>query len=157
MISSRAAANGLLVALAGLVLFHVLMLAGVLPADMAWGGRAGESAQSLTVLETVGLVVTVLFAVVVAAKAGYLGGLRFRRTIDVAMWIVFVYFVLNVVGNVASSSSLERAIFTPLSVVLALLALRLAVQKGRPPAPEPTAGASTRGGPGSRGPGGGAR
>ena len=40
---------------------------------------------------------------------------------------MFGYFVLNVFGNVALTSKVERAVFTPVSLVLALLALRLAL------------------------------
>ena len=42
---------------------------------------------------------------------------------------MFAYFLLNIAGNLASSSGAERAIFTPLSVVLAALVLRLAWEK----------------------------
>jgi hypothetical protein len=131
MISARAAANVLLAGLGALAVFHVLMLLGVLPEEMAWGGRAGGSAGSLALLESVGLIVTVLFAAVIAAKAGYLGLQSAGRAVSIAMWVVFGYFVLNVVTNLASTSSLERAIFTPVTVVLALFALRLAVSKSR--------------------------
>ena len=129
MISERAAATALLIILGGLVVFHILMLAGALPGGIAWGGQAASSPRTLRTLDTVGLVVTVLFAGAVAAKAGFIGGVRARRPARVAMWIVFGYFVLNVVGNLASTSGLERAIFTPVSVVVALLSLRLAVSK----------------------------
>jgi hypothetical protein len=129
MISPRGAANVLLVGLSALVVFHVLMLSGVLPAEIAWGGRAGGSMGSLALLEIVGLIVTVLFAAVVAAKVGYLGSRPAGRAVNVTMWIVFGYFALNVAANLASTSSLERAIFTPVSVVLAAFALRLAVSR----------------------------
>jgi hypothetical protein len=128
MLGPLAAANALLVGCGALAAFHVLMLAGVLPADVAWGGRA-EAAGSLVFLESVGLAVTFLFAAVVAAKAGYIGSRVPRGAVRVAMWVVFGYFVLNTAGNLASASSLERSIFTPVSAVLSLLALRLAVSR----------------------------
>jgi len=128
VISPRTAANVLLAGLGVLVIFHALMILGVLPADIAWGGRA-DAAGNVVLLEVVGLVVTLLFAAVVAAKAGYLGARPAGRLVTVAMWIVFGYFVLNVAGNLVSTSSLERAIFTPVSAILALLALRVAMSR----------------------------
>jgi hypothetical protein len=129
MIKERTAATALLVILGALVVFHVVMLAGALPSGMAWGGQAVNSPQTLRTLEVVGIAVTVLFAAVVAAKAGFIGGGRLRRPARIGMWAVFGYFVLNVAGNLASTSGWERAIFTPVSIVVALLALRLAVAK----------------------------
>ena len=131
MIGSRTAAIALLIALGGLFVFHAFMLAGLLPADMAWGGRTGGSERDLIVLETIGLVVTALFGAIVAVKAGFMGRTRRGRVVDVAMWIVCAYFTLNILGNATSGSARERAIFTPVSVVLALLALRLALTKRR--------------------------
>jgi hypothetical protein len=124
----RAAANALLVGCGALVVFHILMLLRVFPADIAWGGRAGAEG-SLVFLETVGLVLTVLFGAVVAARAGYIGSRLPRGAVQVAMWIVLGYFALNTAGNLASVSSVERAIFTPVSALMTLLALRLAVSR----------------------------
>jgi hypothetical protein len=129
MIGARSSAIALLIILGALAVFHILMLAGVLPPDIAWGGRATGAVRTLRVLETVGLFVTVLFAAMVAAKIGFIGGSATRRIAGVAMWVVFAYFTLNVFSNLVSASGIERAIFAPVSIVVALLALRLAVHK----------------------------
>jgi hypothetical protein len=128
MIHEKAAAHVLLVGLGALAVFHVLMLLGVLPADLAWGGRV-EAAENLILLEVVAFIVTILFAAAVAAKAGFLGSRASGKAATVAVWLVFGYFVLNVAANLASASSLERAVFAPVSAVFALLALRLALSK----------------------------
>lgn len=128
LISARTTGDILLVALGALALFHVLMLLGVLPPDMAWGGRTGSSPGSLVLLEVVALVVTALFAAIVAARSGRLGSLERNRFVRFGAWVVFGYFTLNILGNLASSSMLEKAIFVPLSILLALLAFRLAME-----------------------------
>jgi hypothetical protein len=129
ILGARLAANGLLLGLGGLAVFHVLLLLGVLPASIAWGGRADDSSQSFLVLELVGLTVIAFFAIIVAAKIGYLKVGRFRQIVRAGSWVVFGYFTLNILANLASMSGLERAIFTPVSVVLSLLAFRLAIEK----------------------------
>jgi hypothetical protein len=127
-ISATAAANVLLVALGALAVFHVLMLAGALPDDMVWGGRASGGGAAAP-LEVVGLAVTVLFATVAAVKIGYITAPRLAGLAAVGMWVMFGYFVLNVLGNLASTSAVERGIFVPYSIVLALLTLRLALER----------------------------
>ena len=80
------------------------------------------------VLETVSLVVTAVFAFIVVLRVGYLTVPRLRGAAKVGMWVVFGYFVLNVLGNLASASLAETLVFTPVAVLLALLALRLAIE-----------------------------
>jgi hypothetical protein len=111
--------------LALLAVFHILVILNVIPSDMVWGGRSAPGSAGC--LETVGVTVTVLFMLVTAMRAGFLWPGRLRRTVRAAMWVVFVYFTLNVVGNVAAVSVAEKIVFIPVSVIMALLALRLAV------------------------------
>jgi membrane protein DedA with SNARE-associated domain len=66
---------------------------------------------------------------IVAAKIGYLGGPRLGRAVSIAMWLVFGYFVLNVIGNLTSQSHVEKMIFTPVAIVISVLAFRLAIEK----------------------------
>jgi hypothetical protein len=129
-IGARGAGIAALAGLGALALFHVAMLLGLLPPDMVWGGRAAGEGGDLLTLELVGLVVTALFGLIVAARAGLVRIPVPSRLIAVCTWFVFAYFVFNVVANLASPSVLEKAIFTPLSVVLALLTLRVAMGRG---------------------------
>ncbi|SEF52802.1 hypothetical protein SAMN02799616_00368 [Paenibacillus sp. UNC499MF] len=45
------------------------------------------------------------------------------------MWVLFAFMLLNTAGNLTSISGPEKLFMTPLTVVLALLSLRLAVEK----------------------------
>ena len=128
LISARLAATVLLCALGLLTLFHILVLLRIVPADIVWGGRLDASSPAPTALETVALVVTVLFALVIAARAGYLGILPPASPVRTATWVVFGYFVLNIVGNLASDSSIERWVFLPFTAVLAVLTWRVAIE-----------------------------
>jgi hypothetical protein len=130
LISAKSAANVLLVAMGALAVFHVLVLAKVLPSDIVWGGRMGDAPDiNLVVLETTALLVTLLFALIIAAKAGYVRLPKLRMVVHIGAWIVFAYFTLNIIGNLASSASVEKLVFSPISIVLSALALRLAIER----------------------------
>ena len=124
LITAAAAARILLVMLALLAVFHMLVLLHMVPSGMVWGGRAESGTAGR--LETIGVTVTVLFMLITAMRAGFLWPGRLSRTAKVAMWVVFVYITLNIIGNVTSVSTAEKAIFIPASVIMALLALRVA-------------------------------
>jgi hypothetical protein len=125
-ISARLAGTILLIAMGAMAIFHLLAIAGVVPPDMVWGGRAGES---VVALEIVSLGITLLFAWIIAAKAGFVRTARFAKVVGIAAWVVCAYFALNIGGNLVSTSGTERLIFAPVAAVLALLAWRLAAEK----------------------------
>lgn len=128
IISAKLAANILLLAMGLVAIFDVLVLLGIVPSDIVWGGQIRDSATNRVLLELVALLVAAIFAVIIAAKIGYLEARRFRKAVTVGVWIIFAFFILNTIGNLASGASFERLIFAPITVVLALCALRLAIE-----------------------------
>ena len=44
-------------------------------------------------------------------------------------WIIFAYSLLNIVGNFASGTLAEKLVFAPISIVVAFLVFRLAIEK----------------------------
>jgi len=129
LISAKLAGNMLLIIFGLLAVFHILVLLNLLPSSMVWGGQADISGSSLRTLETLSLIFTVLFAIIIAVKIGYVKIRKFKRIITILLWIIFGYLVLNTAGNLASSSSIEKLVFTPITIVSAFLVLRLAIEK----------------------------
>jgi len=128
IISARWAANILLIALGLVAIFDVLVLFGILPSDIVWGGQIGDSSAYRVLLEIIALLGASIFAIVTAAKIGYIPAGRFTRLVTVGVWVIFVFFILNTLGNLASGVSFEKLIFAPITIVLAFFALRLAIE-----------------------------
>jgi predicted membrane-bound spermidine synthase len=80
-------------------------------------------------LEIVALAVTLFFGFVIAAKTGYVNVGKFAGVVKVLVWIIFIFLLLNTLGNLASGVSAESFIFAPITLMLALCALRLAIEK----------------------------
>ena len=129
LISARLAGNILLVALGLLALFHILVLLGVIPADIVWGGMVQGVPSNLVTLETLALLLTLLFILIIAAKTGYVQAGRLSSAVNIGVWLIFAYLLLNTLGNLASGVSFEKLIFAPITILLALCALRLALEK----------------------------
>jgi hypothetical protein len=49
--------------------------------------------------------------------------------INIGVWLVFAFLLLNTLGNLASGVSFENLIAAPITIILALCALRLAIEK----------------------------
>lgn len=129
ILSVRHAGGFMLFALIGMSLFHVAVLAGIAPADMVWGGRAATSAARLQTMESIALVATIGLAWIVCLRLQDIKSGKPRKGITISIWLIFGYLLLNTVGNLASTTSLETWLFTPLTLFLAACALRLAVEK----------------------------
>lgn len=128
LFSARLAGWILLAAFAALAVFHLLVLFGVAPPNIVLGGAAAGS-PNFALLEGTALLVTLLFALIVAVRLGYLGGADLRKAAGWGVWLIFAYLLLNTAGNLASASAVEAYIFAPLTVILALCALRLALER----------------------------
>lgn len=129
LISEKLAGNLLLISFGLLAIFDVLIILNVVPSNIVWGGQIKDSTTNLIVLELISLVVTFIFAIVIAAKMNYINADGFAKVVNIGVWIIFAYLILNTVGNLASGASVENLIFAPITLVLAFCALRLAIEK----------------------------
>ncbi len=126
LVSERLALHCLLAVFLATTIFHVLVVTGVVPFGMVWGGRLRSHSQMLT-FEAVSLTITLLMLAAVAVKAGYVKLMVPQRVMTVVFGLMFLLFLVNTFGNLASKNELEKLLFTPLTLVLALLSLRVAV------------------------------
>ncbi|MCB2379000.1 hypothetical protein LGH70_15470 [Hymenobacter sp. BT635] len=126
LLSERLAATCLLVIFALTVLFHGLIITGVIPFGMVWGGRL-QTREQMLVFETLSILLNGLMLGVVAAWAGRWKVALNPRILRIALWLMAGLFLLNTVGNLLSTSAVEKAVFTPVTLLLTLLCLRLAL------------------------------
>lgn len=106
--------------LSGVILFHGLILCGIIPYDIVWGGRLTSPAQ-MQRMEAVSLLLNLLMLAMVSVRAGFIGKGIPPRVTTIALWVMCGLFLLNTVGNLLSQNKLEQIIFTPLTAVLSLL------------------------------------
>ena len=128
-LNANVAGKILLSAFGLLLVLHVLIIARVVPGNIMWGGRINADQSNLTQLEIVALALTVFFTGLVVVKIKLIKTGKPNKLIAIGMWVVFAYLVVNTLANFASGVSAEILFFGPLTVVMALCALRLAVEK----------------------------
>ena len=126
-IDPKIAVNMMLAVMSCMVVFHLLVLTGVIPYNMVWGGRL-ENASQMYIFEAVSLIVNLAIIVVVAVKGGYLKPFLSKRTIAYILWALVILFSLNTIGNLLSKNSLELILFTPLTLISAVLCYRMAIE-----------------------------
>jgi hypothetical protein len=119
----------LLISMGLMTIFHIFVLVNVIPAGALRGGEINQLAIGLLTLEIITLFVTLIFTAMIAAKMEYIKAGKFKKTIHIGVWILFAFLILNIWGNLAWGMSVETLVFAPISLLLAICALRLAVEK----------------------------
>jgi hypothetical protein len=113
------------------VLFHLSIILGIVifdfvPVDVLWGGRM-ETKEQLFVFEIISLLMALcLFTVLIRSEKVKLQ--RLMRAAVIALWILFILFLLNTIGNIFAKTTFERFLGIPTGI-LAILCLRLALEK----------------------------
>ncbi len=115
-------ALALLLALAGL---QVALIRGAPLGEYAWGGQHRVLPPRLRPAAVVAIALYGLFAAILLARAGIIDG--GGGIVVVATWVLLGYLCLGVVLNAISRSRRERIVQTPLSLLLALCVLVLAL------------------------------
>lgn len=115
-----------------LAVFHIAILIGILlfdyvPLDFLWGGKIKTEAQLLN-FEIVSLLTTVIFIFLLLIRSKWINLPKLMGVTRIALWMVFVLFLLNTIGNALAETTFER-LFAIVSGVLALLFLRIVIEK----------------------------
>ncbi|GAB3194317.1 hypothetical protein ABID22_000258 [Pontibacter aydingkolensis] len=127
-ITLRFATNGLLLIISLTIVFHFTVLLGIVPFELVWGGRLRTHSQMLS-FEAASIAINLAMLAVVAIHSGVLKIRVNRKVIRVALWAMFILFLLNTVGNLLSENQAEKMVFTPVTFLLSVFSLRLAVSK----------------------------
>ena len=127
IISKHVSAIAVIVILSCTIVFHLLVLTGVVPYTIVWGSRLTSNEEMIR-FEVFSLLINGIMVTVVLMSAGYIQAKVNRSLLRFMLWAMAVLFFLNTIGNILSTNELETIIFTPLTFLLALLCMRLAIE-----------------------------
>lgn len=120
------AAIALTVVLGVLAVFQIALAFGAPIGRFAWGGQHRVLPARLRIGSVVSIVIYAIIAALALDRSGIVE-LVPDAVSTVGMWIVFGYFVLGILLNAISRSTPERFTMAPLSAVLAVLSLLVAL------------------------------
>jgi hypothetical protein len=128
LISEKFAVRALFAILSLVVLFHLLIIFGVIPFSIVWGGRISSSDEMLR-FEMVSIGMNLLLLLIISIKARWIRLRIHHLVLKIVLWLMTILFLLNTVGNLLSQNDLEKLIFTPLTFILMIFSFRLAISQ----------------------------
>lgn len=117
---------GLLILLLMFLILHFIILLKLIPCNLVWGGRL-KSDKEMYRFEIFSILINSLFVIVILMQMSFLTIDIPRKIITYALWLMTVLFLLNTLGNVTSRNKLEQRLFTPVTILLAIFSLTLAL------------------------------
>jgi hypothetical protein len=114
------------VILTALAVLQTSVAAGAPLGRFVWGGQHRTLPGRLRIGSAVSVPLYAGFALILLSRAGVIPGGN-TGFIVVAAWVLFAYFGLGILGNLASRSLSERRIMAPTCAVLAGAALIVAM------------------------------
>ncbi len=126
----RIAGIGLGILFSANLVFHIMILLGVIDYSIVWGGRLKTRTEMLQ-FETVSLVLNAIFLMIVCVRMNWIHLRIPRIVLTIVFWLMAGIFLLNTLGNLVSLNSLETIIFTPLTAVSTVFCVVLAMSKNQ--------------------------
>lgn len=118
---------GLIVILTIFLIFHFLVLFRIIPYTIVWGGRL-KTDKEMYRLESVSILLNFFFLLVIVAYSKVLPISINKSVMTTILWIMTALFAVNTLGNIASKNKLEKTLFVPLTILLTIFSLILALQ-----------------------------
>lgn len=98
------------------IIFHLLIISGVIDYRFVWGGRL-ENDQQMWVFESVSIGLNALFLWTVLQRMNSIKSLFPQWLLKTILVIMMVVFALNTLGNLLAEELLETLLFTPLTLI----------------------------------------
>jgi len=124
----KMSANVIITILLFAFIFHILVLSGAISYDTVWGGRL-ENISQMYIFEIISLIINSIIMFIICMKVGYIKTYINLKIINFMLWFLVIIFLLNTIGNIASLSTFESVVFTPLTFISTLLFYRMAIEK----------------------------
>lgn len=114
--------------LISVIIYHVLIILKIISYQHAWGGRLDNDVDMYT-FESVSLCINIIMLFFVLFKLKYLKINISTRLVKGVFMSMFFLFALNTLGNLNSLDRTEKLFFSPLTLLLSLCSLLLAIEK----------------------------
>ncbi len=111
--------------LVAVILFHLCIMIKIVPYEISWGGRL-KNDSDMYVFETISIIINLFLFSILLIKGKYLREFISMKIVNITLWIFFVLFVLNTVGNIFAKTYFEKffALLTLFFSILTWIILR---------------------------------
>jgi len=108
------------------LIYHALIITGVIAYSNVWGGRL-TSIETMYVFEAISLSTQILFTLMATFKYIKIGSNKVQKILTKMLYFLSGLLVLNTISNIFSTSSIEVLVFAPMTFIMSFTVYRLAL------------------------------
>lgn len=117
---------GIIITHSLILVFHCCIILKIIPYNIVWGGRL-KSDTEMVRFETVSILINLFFLLVLLVHSNILTVDYPKIIMKIILWIMMILFAINTLGNMVSKNKLEQRLFTPITIMLSIFSLILAL------------------------------
>jgi len=117
---------GLIIILSFFLVLHFIIFLKFIPYNIVWGGRL-KSDTEMYLFEFVSILINLFFLFIILVQSGILTIDFPKKTMTIILWFMTALFVFNTFGNVKSKNKIEQIYFTPITIILTIFLIILAL------------------------------
>ncbi len=118
------------IALIGIFFLMLLLHTGILfkwiSYSFIWGGRI-KTDKEMVRFEIISIMLNVIFLWVALTRAQLVKNLFPETYLAIVLWCMAVFFLINLIANLFSENKIERFLFSPIALCIAILCITLAM------------------------------
>jgi len=119
-ISEAQALKIILGLLTAVIVFHLLIITGIIPYKIVWAGKL-KSVSEMYVFEIVSILINIFLLTILLLKGDIIKHTINDKIITGILWFFVLVFALNTIGNLLAETLFEKVVFTPLTLISSLL------------------------------------
>ncbi len=110
-----------------MTVFHLCILVKLIPYTIVWGGRLKTEDEMYTI-EIISGLLNLFLILILLMKGNYLKFQFNKKIVDGTLWIFFLVFILNTIGNILAQTTFEK-MFSVLTLILAVSIGNILIRK----------------------------
>lgn len=116
----------LLLVLSFFLVLHFLILLKFIPYNIVWGGRLKSDAEMYR-FELVSILINLFFLFIILIQSNILTINFPQKIMTILLGLMTALFAFNTLGNIKSINKIERIYLTPITLILTICSLILAL------------------------------
>lgn len=105
--------------LLAVILFHLCIILKIVPYEITWGGKLKTDSE-MYIFETISILINLFLCFILYIKGKYIREVVSMKIVNIILWIFFILFGLNTVGNILAKTHFEK-FFTVVTLISAIL------------------------------------
>ncbi len=131
-INKRTAGIGIALTNSFIIVIELFVILKIMPFNIIGGGRAANY-EAACITAIISIIILLIETMIVLVASEIIRSNRFKRAIQVFLWVYFASLCLNILGNLLGVTIFEKVVMTLACLINILFVLRLVLGKDTNP------------------------